>query len=87
MMKIMIRQNSIKEMVKGAPNDTQHKNNAPPKKNKKTTTTKKQKQKTNKKQTNKQTKKQNSPIDCDGVQLTNAQCDVDTYTDKTKVLH
>ena len=48
---------------------------------------KKKQQKNKNKKQNKQTNKKNSPIDCDGVQLTNAQCHVDTYTDKTKVLH
>ena len=37
----------LKEIIKGAHNDTQHQNNAHP---------------------------ENSPIDCDGMQLTNAQC-------------
>ena len=46
-MKIMIKYNSINEIVKGAQNDTQQQNNAHPK---------------------------DSPVDCDGVQLTNAQC-------------
>ena len=31
MMKIMMKYNSIKEIVTGAPNDTQHQNNAHPK--------------------------------------------------------
>ena len=30
MMKIMLKYNSIKEIVKAAPNDTQHQNNAHP---------------------------------------------------------
>ena len=47
MMKIMVKYNSIEEIVTGAPNDTQHQNNAHPK---------------------------NSPLDCDGVLLTNVQC-------------
>ena len=47
MIKYVIKQNSLTEIVIGAPNDTQHQNNANPK---------------------------NSPIDCDGVLLTNAQC-------------
>ena len=47
MMKIMVKYNSIEEIVTGAPNDTQHQNNAHPK---------------------------NSPLDCDGVLLTNLQC-------------
>ena len=47
MIEIMMKYNSIKEIVTGAPNDTQHKNNAHPK---------------------------TSPIDCDGVLLTNVQC-------------
>ena len=45
MMKIMTKQNSMKEIVKGAHNNTQHHNSAHPK---------------------------TSPMDCDGVQLTNA---------------
>ena len=47
MMKIMMRNNSMKETVERSPNDTQHQNNAHPK---------------------------NIHIDCDEVQLTNAQC-------------
>ena len=47
MVKIMMEWDSIREIVKGEPNDTQHQNNAHPK---------------------------NSPIDCDWVQLANAQC-------------
>ena len=47
MMKLIIKYNSVKDVVKVAPNDTQHQNNAHPK---------------------------SSPIDCDGVQPTNAQC-------------
>ena len=49
MMKIMMKYNYIKEIVTGAPNDTQHQSNAHPK---------------------------NSPIDCDGVLLTNVHDDV-----------
>ena len=47
MMKTMMVYNSIKKIVTGSPNDTQHQNNAHPK---------------------------TSPIDFDGVLLTNAQC-------------
>ena len=46
MMKIMMKYNSIREIVTGAPNDTEHQNNTHPK---------------------------HSPIDCDGILLTNAQ--------------
>ena len=44
-MKIMMKQNTVTEIVRGADDDTQNQNSTP----------------------------QNSPIDCDGVQLTNAQ--------------
>ena len=43
----MMKENSIKELVKGTHNDIQYQNNAHPK---------------------------TSPIDCNGVQLANAQC-------------
>ena len=49
MMKIMMKENSTKEIVKGAQNDTQHQNSVHPK---------------------------NSPLDCDGVHLTDAQCHI-----------
>ena len=55
MMTIVMKYNSIKEIVTGAPNDTQHQNNAHQK-------------------TKQPTNKQNSPIDCDGVLLTDVQC-------------
>ena len=45
--KIMMKYKSIKEIVTGAPNDTQHQNNTHTQKS--------------------------SPVDCDGVLLTNAQ--------------
>ena len=45
-MKVMMKYNYIKDVVKGAPSDTQHQ----------------------------KMHKQNSPINCDGMQLTSAQC-------------